>query len=79
MVARLISGWSEVCHQVVNRASPNLSTGELLSGLSDAGYKGGAAPLSLSAPDDLDQILLLLLRQPFDQFKSFLKRRDGWL
>lgn len=51
--------------------------GELLPGLCDAGHEDIAAPLSLPAPDDLNQILLLLFRQPFNQFKSLLKRRSG--
>jgi len=35
-----------------------------------------ASALDLPAADDVDQILLLLLRQPLHQFKRFLERRD---
>jgi hypothetical protein len=45
--------------------------------LFDADCEGLAATLSLPVTDDLDQILLLLVRQFLNHFKHLLKRRDG--
>lgn|GEM_PF-3578988 len=54
------SSFGELCHQVVDRASLNLSPSELSPGLVDASCKGLASTISLPATDDLDKILLSL-------------------
>lgn len=64
ILARESPSFAKIFHQVVNRASPNLSTGELLSSLRDADHEAVAAPLPP-----------LPFRQLFDPFEIFLKRR----
>jgi hypothetical protein len=67
----------ELCHQVGDAAPPELSTSEFPTGLRDAGREGLTVALSLPIPDDLDEILLLLLRELFNDVKCLLKRRTG--